>query len=192
MSEQKEKPDGQREVVAWPRRFLPAGVVIVAILTGCKAPDRTASRHAADSQDMLAMLMPSRIQIVEPFTRVVSADQDDIPDHIELWVQGVNSLGSTGLMIAGMLRVELFEHIPASGLRQGRRFEHWNIELTSKKEQRNYWNAITQMYEFRLGINSATIPRANKYVLTVTYPAPSGERLTDEMIIRRNTTAAPP
>ncbi len=57
--------------------------------------------------------------------------------------------------------------------------------LTSENDQRNYRNAMTQMYEFRLGIDPTKIHRADKYVLAVTYQTPSGERLSDEMIIGR-------
>lgn len=132
---------------------------------------------------MLALLMPSRVEVVEPFTRVKSFDQDAEPDGIELLLQAVNALDNPGLMLAGDIRVELFEHIPGSADPKGRRFEHWNLELTTAAQQRRYWNQLTQMYEFRLGVDLSRIPPGDKYVLLVTYNSPLGEHLTDECVI---------
>jgi hypothetical protein len=132
---------------------------------------------------MLALLMPQRVEIVEPFTGVKSFDDDAVPDGIELLLQAVNSLENPGLMIVGTVRVELYEHVPASAEHKGRRLEHWNINLTTADEQRVYWNGLAQMYEFPLGIDTTKIPPADKYVLAVTYTSPLGGRLTDECIV---------
>ncbi|MGB2984521.1 MAG: hypothetical protein WBE26_01450 [Phycisphaerae bacterium] len=158
-------------------------------LTACATPPRAADDAAR--REMLALLMPSRIEIVEPFTRVKSFDDDTTPDGIELLLQAVNSLDNPGLMIAGRVRVELYEYVPASGDQKGRRLEHWNIELTDAHLQRTYWNALTQMYEFRLGIDPTKIPAADKYVLAVAYDSPLGEHLTDECIIHYRPAANP-
>ena len=148
---------------------------------GCATRPRVTDDAAR--RDMLTLLMPSRIQIVEPFTRVKSFDADATPDGIELLLQAVNSLDNPGLMIAGQLRVELFEHVAGSADQKGRRLEHWDIELATPAQQRRYWNQLTQMYEFRLGIDRAVMPQADKYVLLVTYNSPLGEHLTDECVV---------
>ncbi len=140
---------------------------------------------------MLALLMPSRIEIVEPFTRAKSFDDDATPDGIELLLQAVNFLGNPGLMIAGRVRVELYEYLPASGDQQGRRLENWDIKLTTAENQRTYWNGLTQMYEFRLGIDPTRIPPADKYVLTVSYNSPLGARLRDEYVINYRPATGP-
>ena len=148
---------------------------------GCASRPRTTDDAAR--RDMLTLLMPSRIKIVEPFTRVKSFDDDPTPDGIELLLQAVNSLDNPGLMIAGQLRVELFEHIAGSADQKGRRLEHWDIELATPAQQRRYWNQLTQMYEFRLAIDRTVMPLADKYVLLVTYNSPLGEHLTDEGVV---------
>lgn len=135
---------------------------------------------------MLALLMPARIEIVEPFTHVKSFDNDDIPDGIELLLQAVNTLDNPGLMIAGHVRVELFEFVTASADKTGQRLEHWEIELTTTEQQKTYWNQLTQMYEFRLGIDTTKIPLAEEYVIVVTYSTPLGEYLTDDYVIKYN------
>jgi hypothetical protein len=163
-------------------RSITLGIAVTTLVMGCAAPPRTADGPA--QREMLALLMPSRIEIVEPFTRVKSFDGDTTPDGIELLLQAVNSLGNPGLMIAGRMHVELFEQVSASAEQKGRRLEHWDIELATPQQQRTHWNTLTQMYEFRLGIDPARIPLADKYVLAVGYTSPLGERLTDECLVR--------
>lgn len=127
--------------------------------------------------------MPSRVEIVEPFTRVKSFDDDATPDGIELLLQAVNSLDNPGLMIAGQVRVELFEHVAGSADQKGRRLEHWDVNLATAAHQKRYWNQLTQMYEFRLGVDPSVMPPADKFVLLVTYNSPLGEHLTDECVL---------
>lgn len=136
-------------------------------------------------QEMVRLLMPTRVKIVEPFTRVKSFDNDATPDGIEVLVQAVNSLDNPGLMLVGSVHVELYQHIPASANQKGKRLEHWNVDLTAADQQKKYWNELTQMYEFRLGINPAVLPLAERYVLAVTYNSPLGEHLTDEIVLDR-------
>lgn len=160
---------------------LPLGLLPVLLLTACaSAPphhDQDAQRRA------LSLLLPDRIQIVEPFTRITSFDSDKAPDGIELLLRAVNAMDNPDLMITGHVRVELYEYVPASGNRTGRRLEQWDIELTTPQQQREHWNPLTQMYEFRLGVDRSNVPPADKYVLTVTYRSPLGEHLADEFVI---------
>lgn len=157
------------------------GLVALIFVAGCAGPPRTTTDIA--QREMLALLLPSRVEIVEPFTRVKSFDDDATPDGIELLLQAVNALDNPGLMITGTVRVALYEYLPASGDRKGRRLEHWNIDLVTIRQQREYWNAMTQMYEFRLAIDPTRIPPAKEYVLEVTYRSPLGEHLADECLI---------
>jgi hypothetical protein len=154
---------------------------IVICAGGCAMP-RAATKDPGQ-REMLALLMPSRVEIVKPFTRVKSFNDDATPDGIELLMQAVNALDNPGLMITGTVRAGLYEYVPASADHKGRRLEHWDIDLSTARQQRAHWNAITQMYEFRLGIDPERIPPAEKYVLAVTYRSPLGEYLTDECVI---------
>lgn len=171
------------------RRCVPVGIVILTVVAGCQAPPRPSidATHAS----VLAVLLPSAIKIVEPFTIMDSAEGKAKRDWVELWLQAQNVLGSPGLMIAGKLRVELSEHLPARGNAKGPRLEHWNIDLATIADQRKYWNAVTQMYEFRLGYDRDRIPKADKYVLTVIYQPPIGARLADEITLTRNQSETP-
>lgn len=147
-------------------------------------------------QHMLTLLMPSKIEIVAPFTRVKSFDDDATPDGIELLLQAVNSLDGPG-MIVGHVHVDLLQYVPASGNARGQRIDYWDVDLSTIQEQRKYWNRVTQMYEFHLKVNPSVIPAEDRFVLHVTYTSPLGEHLTDECTIdgptaRRAWRPAPP
>lgn len=164
-------------------------VLLLGAMHGCAAPR---GGDLAKKEAVMALLMPSRVEIVEPFTRAGSFDGDAQPDGIELLVQASNALDSPGLMVAGTMRVELYEFLPASGERKGRQLDQWVIELADKEQQRRYWNQVTQMYEFHLGVDVQKVPVADQYMLAVTYSAPWGERLTDECVLPfREGTSAP-
>lgn len=160
----------------WSGMVAALGVAIA--LCGCAAPGGDGQR-----QEALDLLMPSSVNIVEPFTRATSFDGDERADGIELLLQASNALDSPGLMIAGSLRVELYEFLPASGERKGRQLDQWTIELSGKQNQQRYWNQVTQMYEFHLGVDVTKVPVADQYVLAVTYSSPMGQRLMDECVL---------
>lgn len=168
--------------------------LILAILSawsvsGCATtPDYTDPKAR---QKALELLMPERIEIVKPFTRVKSFDDNASPDGIELLLQAVNPLGNVGLMIVGVIRVELYEHVQASGIPTGKRLDSWTIDLASEESQRRYWNHVTQMYQLRLKINPAVVSVARRYVLVVTYTSPLGEHLTDDCVIERRAISGP-
>lgn len=166
------------------RRLQSTVALVLCTLTlagGCATTPAVSDERARER--MLTLLLPSRIEIVEPFTRIASFDADSTPDGIELLLQAVNSYGNPGLMIAGNLRIELYEYVPASGAPRGTRHAQWNVELAHERQQRTFWNQLTQMYEFRLAVENESIPPADKYVVLVIYENPMGERLTDEFIL---------
>lgn len=156
-------------------------LTVLLLLGGCTTTKPVSDQAMRDK--MLALLMPAEIEIVEPFTRVKSFDDDPTPDGVELWLQAVNSLGNKGLNLVGTVRAELYEYVPASAEHKGRRLEQWQIELVNTQQQRTYFSHLTQMYEFRLTIDPSNVPAARQYVLTVTYNSPLGEHLTDECVI---------
>ena len=159
--------------------------VAAGLVAGCQAP-RPVTSEAAREQ-LLSLLMPSRIEIVEPFTRVKSFDDDTTPDGIELLLEAVNYLDNPGLMIVGDIRVELYEYVPASGDHKAERINYWEIPLRTPAQQRTYWSQLTQMYEFRLSVDTAKMTPSDRYVLLVTYNSPLDEHLTDECVLHYRT-----
>ncbi|MBI4718615.1 MAG: hypothetical protein HY763_12470 [Planctomycetes bacterium] len=158
-------------------------------LAGCAASP--SGPTTPQQRKMLELLMPSRVEIVEPFTKVKSFDDDTTPDGIELLLQAVNALDNAGLMIAGTVRVELYEYVPASADQRGRQLDQWQIELSTEDHQRRYWNQVTQMYEFKLGVDSGAIPLADRYVLAVTYSSPLGQHLVDTCSVQYHPKSRP-
>lgn len=157
---------------------MPALALHCSCATGAKL---RAERDGGD--EMVSLLMPSRIEIVEPFTRVRDFDHDNTEDGIELLLQAVNSMDNPGLQIVGNVRVELYELVEASALTRGRRLEQWSVDLSSVELQQKHWNQLTQMYEFKLEVDPAVLPRRRKYVLAVTYNTPQGVHLMDECVL---------
>lgn len=156
------------------------------VLSAALCPACTPQANPQNEQGrrkMLALLMPERIEIVQPFTRVRSFDGDATPDGIELLLRAVNALDNPGIMIVGDVRAELYEYVPASAENKGRRVDVWNVDLSTAQQQRTYWNRLTQMYEFRLGLDVTQVRPGEKYVLHVSYTSPLGEHLTDEKIL---------
>jgi hypothetical protein len=156
-------------------------LAVVASCCVCRTPPSSEGLRPEDH--MLDLLLPSRIEIVEPFTRVKSFDDDEQPDGIELLLRAVNSLDNPGLMIVGDVVVELYEHVPASGDAKGRQLDSWRIPLRTREDQKRFWNQLTQMYEFRLEANPRRVPRSGRFELMVTYVSPLGTHLTDEFLL---------
>lgn len=152
-------------------------------LSGCKSTPDIRDNEAQRS--MLELLMPSRIEIVQPFTRVRGFSEDESEQGIEVLLQAINKLDNPGLMIAGDIRIELYTFVPASGNRRGRRIDTWKVQIAEKNDQLAYWNGITQMYQFKLGIDPEGFPIDDKYVLSVTYNSPLGAHLNDECVVER-------
>jgi hypothetical protein len=145
----------------------------------------------AQRREMLAMVLPEKIEIVDPFTRVGDFEAPPGPDGIELYLRAVNPMGDTGMMVVGDLRVELYEFVPASADKKGKRLELWNVALRTAAEQRRHWNRLTQMYEFRLGLNLQKLTPAERYVVYVSYDSPLGDHVTGEHVLETKSTVTP-
>ncbi|RJP31709.1 MAG: hypothetical protein C4547_15020 [Phycisphaerales bacterium] len=164
-------------------------VVALGALLACGACRTTGapSSDPAARERMLAMLMPSSVEIVSPFTRIAPTSEDEgegeLDLQLELLLRASNALDNPGLMIVGDVRVELFEFRPASGEPKGRQLARWVVPLVEEEDQRTYWNPVTQMYEFRLGLRRESVPAQDQYVVLVTYNSPLGSHLSDEEVI---------
>jgi hypothetical protein len=156
-------------------------LLLFTVLTTACTPKQVDLDDEA-TRRQIGLLMPSRINIVGPFTRFRSFDDDEVPDGVELLLQPVNSFGDP-VNIAGTVIAELYEFRQASGDPKGTKLEQWDIPLTSEKDQRTHWNRTTTMYEFQLQLNPAAIPPNHKYVLAVTYNTPLDEHMTDEYVM---------
>ena len=160
-----------------------ASIVLVLLSVSVACTERRSGVHDADLQQMVRLLMPQRVEIVEAFTRFASFDDDALPDGIELLILPVDSFGEA-VKIAGTVRVELYAFEQASGEQKGMRVcAPWEIELLTEQDQERYWNTVTGMYEAELELPAGAVPRGEKYVLLVTYNTPLAEHMTDECVL---------
>ena len=147
-----------------------------ALVVGCQ-------QHRGDVDPMVELLLPQRVRIVEPFTEFTSFDDDDKPDGLTVLLQPIDSFGDS-VKIAGLVRVELYYYVQASGNRAARRVcEPWEISLTTQSQQRRYWNTVTGMYEIPVKLPPGLNLGARKYVVMLTYNTPLETHLTDEATI---------
>jgi hypothetical protein len=164
------------------RAIIFAGAVGAVLLgqVGCTLTDVDLGDSA--TRQMLSLLMPAEI-IVEPFTGLKSFDDDDLPDGIEVVMRPVDAFGDP-VKIAGHLIIEVHQFRPASGERQGRKIEQWDIELASTRDQQKYWNRVTQMYEIplALGPEAMALGAGEKFVIGITYNTPLGEHMITEHV----------
>ena len=79
----------------------------------------------------------------------------------------------------GVFRFELYEYVPRTGDRKGKRLYSWpDIDLNDAVENNNYWKDFLRAYSFTLNAGiDPKLPRT--YVLQITCFMPSGKRLTD-------------
>lgn len=158
-------------------RFASAFLAVV-ILAGCSSTPKV----SAGKDDPLALLVARQIRI-QPFTKIKSLDDDQIPDGILLVLRPTDVMGDP-VKIFGRVYFELYAYQNASGERKGERLEFWERSLATPDDQKLYWDRTAQMYEFPLawtqGVPSSPV---RKYVLTATYRTPWDETLADEYVM---------
>jgi hypothetical protein len=167
-------------------RLAAGGAALVALssLIGCRSPAAVVDDTAL--QQSISLLIPSAVNIVEPFTTWADLDEPRGIDGIAVYAQPVNRSGDA-IQAAGRMYIELYVFQPASADPKGARLELWEVPILTAADQQARWNRATQMYELRLGLSKATlasISAGQKFVLSLTYNSPLGEHLTDEYILK--------
>ncbi|HSW47320.1 MAG TPA: hypothetical protein VLM89_17285 [Phycisphaerae bacterium] len=158
------------------------GLCAAVALAGCRSsgPDRMPQER--DRIEMLSLMLPSEVKI-EPFTKIRSFNDDDIPDGILAIIRPVDRFGDP-VKAVGMFYFELWEYRQASQERRGQRIEFWEKPLTSVEDVRNHWSRA-QMYEFQLAWTQGggSIRPGRKYLFTTTYRTPWDTTIQDEYVI---------
>jgi len=158
------------------------GLAMCGVLVGgCTMFGQDDAAAFTAQEEAVKMLLPERIKI-EPFTCVKSFDRDEIPDGIDVRLRPLDRFGDP-IKIVGTLQFELYSYRKASADRKGKQLQFWQVSLRSPKQQRRYWDATSQMYEFPL-LWEGSPPSTDKCVLLVTYQSPWDERLEDEYVLR--------
>ena len=129
---------------------------------------------------MPAGFAPVKIGIL-PLTEL-SIPADGGPDaKLDAYVVVLDAFGSS-MKAPGVLRFELYEHVPRSAQPKGKRLMIWpDLDLTGPAENHKYWRDFLRAYEFELDTQAG---RDQTYVLEVTCTCPDGKRLASEFILR--------
>lgn len=155
---------------------------ILAILTGCHStgPDRLPQEK--ERVEMLSLMLPCELQI-EPFTKIRSFNDDDIPDGILAIIRPVDRFGDP-VKAVGLFYFELWEYREASEDRRGQRLEFWEKPITHVEDVKNHWSRA-QMYEFQLAWTQGggAIRPGRKYLFTATYRTPWDTTIQDQYVL---------
>jgi len=158
--------------------ILLAPIVLSAGCTGSRESDYTVEQR----RQLLTPIMADKIELVGPLTQPVSFDDDVIPDGLEAVLVARDAQGEP-TKISGRLVFELYAHRPAAADPRGAQIQTWELALASDKDQESYWNHTTLMYEFKLQVDLAAMPKGRKFVLLARYSDPWNEHMEDQAII---------
>jgi hypothetical protein len=136
----------------------------------------------AEELEMLSLMLPHAIEI-QPFTKIASFNDDEIPDGIVTVVRPVDRFGDP-VKAVGRFYFELWTYVDASALRRGERLAFWERMIATEEEVRLYWNR-GQMYQFELAWTAGMeqLRPGRKFILAVTYRTPWGKGIEDEYVM---------
>jgi len=145
-----------------------------------RAEDSAVVRPPSSVLGLPAGFAPVKIGIL-PLTELSGASGTGQRTKVSAFVTMVDAFGSQ-VKAPGVLRLELYEHVPRSAQTKGPRLAIWpDIDLTSPAENHKYWREFLRAYEFEM---DAQIARDKTYVLEVTCLGPDGKRLSAEYTLR--------
>jgi len=165
---------------AW--RFLIPAVFAGVLPMACQSTGPDEMPTEPEQVEMLSLMLPATIKI-EPFTKIASFNEDEIPDGIVAVVRPLDRFGDP-VKAAGLFYFELWTYVDASAERKGERLAFWERTIASEQEVRLYWNRA-QMYEFQLAWTQGlqNFRPGQKYILAVTYRTPWGKGIEDEYVL---------
>lgn len=157
--------------------ILVIGTVGLPNLAGCNRRQIVESTDGPSPEELLSFYSPKRIKIL-PHTKVRSFDGDLFPDGIEVSLQALDGTGDS-IKAFGVFQFELHAYRPAAGNRRGERIYYWKQPVQNEADQREFWEHVTNTYQFRLGWEGRPLAPGQHYILDATYRAPDGRRLVD-------------
>jgi hypothetical protein len=151
------------------------------LISGCQSRGPSYIPTEPERVKMLSLMLPQEIKI-QPFTKIKSFNQDEIPDGILAVVRPLDKFGDP-VKAVGLFYFELWTYRDASNERKGERLAFWDRVIGSAEEVKLYWTRA-QMYEFQLAWTQGVeqIRPGRKYVLTATYRTPWDETIRDEYV----------
>jgi|GEM_PF-607786 len=175
---------------AWMRVLFVLACLLGGLSFGCRSTGPTSLPTEQDRVAMLSLMLPHELKI-QPFTKVASFNEDELPDGILTVIRPLDRFGDP-VKAVGLFYFELWTYVEASGERKGERLGFWERTIDSADEVRLYWTR-GQMYEFQLAwtAGAETIRPGQKYVLTATYRTPWDVTIQDEHVVEFPVPAGP-
>lgn len=123
---------------------------------------------------------PAKIDIL-PLTELNGSSSGGQNATLNVYVALLDAFGSP-IKAPGVLRFELYEHIPRSAQAKGQRIAIWSdFDLTHPAQNNEYWRDFLRAYEFEL---DASASRDRTYLLEATCLCPDGRRLSGEFVLK--------
>lgn len=157
-------------------------ILLCVVGLGCRSTGPDHLPTEPQRVEMLSLMLPDEIKI-QPFTKIKSFNDDNIPDGILAIVRPLDRFGDP-VKAVGLFYFELYSYLDASGQHKGERIEFWEKSIDSASEVRAHWTRA-QMYEFQLAWTkgAGAIQPDRKYLLAVTYRTPWDTTIQDEYVI---------
>jgi hypothetical protein len=164
--------------------FLGGALVAAGCRPGASSPESVAvNEDALTETEPCSNYAPVKIDIA-PLTEFLPADKTH-RQRIKLYVSLLDSFASQ-IKWPGRFRFELYEHVPRSAERKGKRLDIWPksdlLDLTDPSTNSDYWRDFLRAYEFTLPLDQSA---GDSHILQVTYFCPSGRRIASEFILTR-------
>ena len=158
------------------------GLIGPLACAGCRTGGPAHLPTEAERVEMLSLMLPIAIEI-QPFTKIKSFNDDEIPDGILAVVRPLDRFGDP-VKAVGLFYFELWTFQASSGERKGERLAYWDRTIGTMEEVGLYWDR-SQMYEFQLAWTGGAegIRPGKKFVLKVTYRTPWDETIEDERVL---------
>jgi len=152
-------------------------------------PTKTTEQNVAQPAEDTAKLAPpaagpafAPVKIgILPLTELSSPSDASQGGKLSVFVALLDTFGSQ-MKAPGVLRFELYEHIPRSAQSKGPRLTLWpDVDLTGPAQNHKYWRDFLRAYEFVLDTQAS---RDKTYILEVTFLCPDGRRLSGEYVLK--------
>jgi len=123
---------------------------------------------------------PARIGIL-PLTELSAPSGTGPNATLTVYVALLDAFG-VQIKAPGVLRFELYDHVPRSAEPKGQRIAIWpDIDLTRPADNHKYWRDFLHAYEFDFDLQA---DRTKTCILEVTCISPDGRRLSAEYALK--------
>ncbi len=127
-------------------------------------------------------LLPREIRL-HPFTGTRTFDPSGGLKGVEARVEVINHMGESTNAFGNFLFM-LYAYRPHEADPRGRRLEAWQIELTDKDKNLQYWDSLSRTYKFPLVLHEP-LPVGHQAVLEVYFQDPCQPKGSPRLFDRR-------